>query len=147
MTKIEYGDGQVIEDIEAYVAAHEKLKTDVVGLRATNKELEQAVDSTSEDTVAKYKARAVRAEAKARLEADGVKDADRILKRISLENVDFDDDDNITGLDDSLTEFKTDFPELFDKKLRAAGKADSNANGVVEKQMTPSEMQAQALLS
>lgn len=145
MTEITIGT-TVIKDAEAFLAAHEQLKTDIKAVRDENKGLKQAVEATDEEAVSKWKNRSIRAEALAQLQATGVKDAERILKRIDLSKVDFDENDSLTGLDTSIEEFKTDFPELFDAKRRAAS-ADIHANGVAEKAMTTSELQAQALMA
>lgn len=147
MTRVEYGDGQVIEDLEAYVAAHEKAKNDLVALRSEKKELEALASAGSEEEVTKWKDRAIKSEARLAIEATGVKDADRVLKRMNLSEVDFDDEGNLTGFNESLEEFKTDFPEIFDPKVRTGGKLDANATGVVEPKKSVSEMQAEALLN
>jgi len=147
MTRVEYGDGQVIEDLEAYVAAYEKAKADLVTLRTEKKELEQVAAAGSEEEVSKWKERAIKSEARLAIESTGVKDADRILKRMNLSEVDFDDDGNLSGFEESLNEFKQDFPELFDPKKRTGGKIDANANGTVEPKKSVSELQAEALLN
>lgn len=146
MTQITIGT-TVIEDAEAFLAAHEKLKNDIKTVREENKGLKAAVESTDEEAVNKWKSRSIKAEAKARLEADGVKDADRILKYLKLDDVDFDENDSLVGFDDKVTEVKNDFPELFDKKRRAGGKADIHTDGVADKPKSVSQIQAEALMA
>ena len=142
----ELDNNEEVRDPKALLEAYRKLQADVVELRNENKELQSAADAGSPDEVRKWKSMAIRAEARNNVNEMGIKDADRILKRVSLENVDFDEDGNLTGFNESLDEFKKDFPELFDKKLRAGGLADAHAAGTVEKQKTPSQLQAEALL-
>ena len=108
-----------VRDPQGLLAAYNKAKEDLVELRATNKQLETQLAAVDQDAITKWKERALKAEAKMTLENDGVKNADRILKYISLDGVDFDEEGNLTGLDAKVEEVKTDFPELFDTKRRA----------------------------
>jgi hypothetical protein len=108
-----------IKDPEAFLKAYYKAMDDAKETREENKTLRTQVESTSDEEVNKWKSRAVKAEAKVNLEGQGIKGADRILKYLNLDGVDFDDDGNLTGLDDKVTEVKKDFPELFDPKIRA----------------------------
>lgn len=112
-----------IEDAEKFLTAHyqamEDLKTLRGELKAARKELEDVQALGSEENLDKWKQRALKQAARSALEGTGVKDADRILKYINLDGVDFDDDDALTGFDDKLGEVQKDFPELFDSKRRA----------------------------
>lgn len=135
-----------IKDVQAFYDAHEVAKADLVTLRSEKKDLEAQVAGTDEEAVAAWKKRALLAEARSNLEADGVKDADRIVKRLDLSNVDFDEDDNLSGFDEAVAEFKADFPELFDAKRRAGRSSiDANADTPTKKELSPSEQQVAAI--
>ena len=142
------GNEIVIEDIQAYYDAHEKAKADLVALRSENKDLKaNQDDGTADEKVAEWKKRAIRAEAKVALEETGVKNADRILKYANLDSVDFDEEGNLTGLDESIDSIKQDFPELFDKKRRAgSSSADIHADNPASAQKSLTEMQVDAIL-
>lgn len=142
IVKDKNGNDVEIKDIQAFYDAHETAKADLVTLRSEKKELEAQVAGTDEEAVSKWKKRALLAEAKHNLEAQGVKDADRIVKRLNMENVDFDDEGNMTGFDEAVSEFKADFPELFDAKKRAGrNSADIHADSPAKKELTPTEQQ------
>lgn len=127
-----------IEDPEKFLNAYYGAMEDAKTLRLTNKELQAQVDAGSDEEVGKWKTRALKAEAKSVLEAGGIKGADRILKYINLDGVDFDDEGNLTGLDDKVNEVKTDFPELFDAKRRAGRQsADIHAGDKAEVSKDP----------
>lgn len=137
-----------IRDPEAFLKAYKKMKEDLVTLRSENKELKTQVDSTDEEAVNKWKERAVKAEARNALSGQGIKDADRILKYVSLEGVDFDEEGNLSGLDDKLDGIKSDFPELFDIKKRAGrNSADIHADTKVERSLSPTERQVAGIFA
>jgi|GEM_PF-5531018 len=112
-----------IEDFEKFIAAHYKAFDDLNAMRsdlkAAQSELDGLREMGSDENLSKWKDRAVKQAVKSALENEGIKDADRILKYMSLDDIDFGEDDALTGLDDKLGEVKTDFPELFDTKRRA----------------------------
>lgn len=122
-----------VKDPEAFLEAHYKAFEDLQRLRGelteATKELDTLKESTSDEAVAKWRDRAIKAAVKNAVEGEGIKGADRILKYLNLEGVDFDENEKLTGLDEKLTEVKTDFPELFDAKRRAGSQsADIHAN-------------------
>ena len=134
-----------IKDPEAFLKAYYKAMDEAKEMRQENKTLQAQLDSTSDEEISKWRSRALKAEAKANLEGQGIKDADRILKYISLDGVDFDEDGNLTGLDDKVNEVKTDFPELFDVKRRAGrSSADIHANEPAETKKSLTEAQVDA---
>lgn len=131
-----------IKDPAAVLAELRRVQEDLKAVRAENKELTARLESTDEEAVAKWRTRAIKAEAKVNLEGQGIKDADRILKYVDLEGVDFDDEGKLTGLDDKLSTIKTDFPELFDVKKRAGRNgADIHENRPAESKMSSTEAQ------
>lgn len=135
-----------IKDPEGFLKAYAKARQDLSDLRADNKRLTTELEAKSDDEVSKWKERALKAEAKTTLEAQGIKNAERILKYLNLEGVDFDEDGNLTGLDDKVTEVKTDFPELFDTKRRAGrNSADIHDQNPPKRELSPSELQVAAI--
>lgn len=140
------GEDVEIKDIQAFYDAHEVAKADLVTLRGEKKDLESQLAGSDEEAVSKWKQRALLAEATSSLEAQGVKDASRIVKRLNLDSVDFDEDGNLSGFDEAVTEFKTDFPELFDPKKRAGRSGiDANADNPARREISPTEQQAAAI--
>lgn len=123
-----------IKDPEAFLKAYYKAMDELsemrVELKESTKVLDELKESGSDENLAKWKDRALKQAVKSMLETEGIKNSDRILKYMSLEGVDFDDEkDILTGFDDKLKEVKTDFPELFDAKRRAgSSSADIHAN-------------------
>jgi predicted nuclease with TOPRIM domain len=138
---------ELVQNPEKLLKMYRELQDDVKTLRVENKGLKTEVESANPDAVNKWKQRAVKAEAKARLEEDGIRDADRILKYMKLDGVDFNEDEALTGFDEKLNEVKTDFPELFDKKRRAGGKADIYADGKVDKAKSTTQAQVDAIFA
>lgn len=133
-------DGDEIKNPKAVLAALERAKADAKKYREDAEALRSAVPK--ED---KYKDRAIKAEAKQSLLEKGVKNPERLLKHINLDDLDFDDDGNLAGLEGRLSELKTDFPELFSAKARA-GSIDQFQEGIKPKKLTASELQAQQVL-
>lgn len=70
----------------------------------------------------KWAPRIVASAAKAALVAAGLTGApDRMLKMIDHEDLDIDDDGEVSGLDEQIAELKTDYPELFTAKFTKKG--------------------------
>jgi hypothetical protein len=115
-------------------------------------------DKAAAKVEAKWKPRVVRSEARAQLAAAGAKSAalTRLARMIDLDDVEVDDDGEVTGLEELIDEMKEDLPELFKDdddepapKRRRLGKTDagsksSSNNGTKPK--TASERQAAAIL-
>lgn len=132
-----------IKDPEAFLNAYYGAMEEAKTFREENKALQaQLEEGGMGEEVSKWKKRALQAEARSTLEGQGIKNADRILKYLNLDGVDFDEAGNIKGLDEKVNEVKTDFPELFDTKRRAGrSSADIHANNPAEKAVTGSEAQ------
>lgn len=133
-----------IKDPEAFLTAYYKAMDDAKETRDENKRLREQADEGGgmEEEVNKWKSRALKAEAKSTLEGQGIKNAERILKYLNLEGVDFDETGNLKGLDDKVNEVKADFPELFDAKKRAGrSSADIHADNPADKKVSGSEAQ------
>lgn len=134
-----------IKDPEAFLSAYYKAMDDAKETREENKRLRAEVEGTSDEEVSKWRERALKAEARSNLEGQGIKDAERILKYVNLEGVDFDEEGNLTGFDDKLESIKSDFPELFDTKRRAGrSSADIHESKPVnsEKSLTESQVES-----
>lgn len=137
-----------VKDPQGLLKAYRQLQADITELRNEKKELETRLENTDEEAVGKWKQRAIKAEAKVNLEGQGIKNADRILKYMDFEGVDFDDDGKLTGFDDKLNGIKSDFPELFDPKKRAGRQsADIHDGKPAEKKMSGTEAQVARLFA
>lgn len=142
-----------IEDPAALLKAHEKLKEDIVNLRANLKSLEKerdelktAAESLSPENMEKMKQRALKAEIKAQLESEGVPNPDGVIKYLDLNGVDYDEEDKIVGVDEKLDALKSDLPLLFDKKARAGRTSvDANASKPAGATKTTTEAQVDSL--
>jgi len=133
-----------IENPEALLKAHEKAKQDLIELRAELNALEKERDEfkTQLDKASSYREKAIKAEVKAQLEGTGVKNADRILKYLNLDGLEYDEEDKLTGVDEKLAVVKEDFPELFDVKRRAARQdVDAHASNPVKPKLSGTEAQ------
>lgn len=146
-------DEVTIEDPAALLKAHNKLKEDIVNLRAEFKaiqkerdELKAASEALSPENLDKMKKRALQAEIKAKLESEGVPNPDGVLKYLDLEGVDYDENDNLTGVDEKLEALKNDLPLLFDKKARAGrSSADIHADAPANTKKSTTEAQVDAM--
>ena len=141
-----------VRDPQGLLAAYEKAKKDLVELReeraALQKEFDEYKEENSPDTVGKWRNRSISRDVKMRLESEGIKDADRVLKYLDLEGLDYDDKDQLVGFDDRLTEVKKDFPELFDVKRRAGrSSADIHADNPADLKEDPFRAQVRAALT
>ena len=146
-------DEVTIEDPAALLKAHDKLKQDITDMRARLKEMEKAkndlqelADSLSPENFAKMKERALKAEIKALLEADGIPNAEGVIKYLDLKDVDYDEDNNIVGVDEKLDALRNDLPLLFDKKARAGRSgADIHEKNPANTQKSTTEAQVDQL--
>lgn len=131
-------NNEEVKNPEAVLAELRRAQEDLKALRAEHTALGQERDalkkSVEEDT---WRAKALLAEAKNALGAQGIKDADRLMPYVGVDGLDFDDDGKVTGLDERLTQLKKDLPEIFDPKRRAGGKADIFADNSVEQKTDP----------
>lgn len=142
-------ENEEVKDPEAVLAELRRAQADLKELRSTLKSLEterdglkSQVESLSADEM---RLRALTAETKLALSAQGIGDVDRLMKYVGTDGIDFDEDGKVTGLDERLSALKTDLPELFDNKRRVGGKADIFADTNVETQKSGTEMQVERL--
>ena len=132
------------EDIDKMEGALERYKKENQKFRTERDEYKALAEAGEVNE--KFKTAALHAEAKLKLSSLGIKEPDRIVKYLSFDGVDL-NDDGIVGLDKSIETVKTDFPELFDAKRRVGGKIDAAADTSVNVAKSASERQAQALLN
>lgn len=131
-----------VKDPAAVLAELRRVQGDLKDAKAEIKQLKKETESNDYEV---WKERALKSEAKVALSEQGIKDPDRILKYLNLDGIEV-NEDGITGLDKKLEEVKADFPELFDAKRRAGGKADIFADNPAQTPKSASERQAQALM-
>lgn len=121
-----------VENPEAVLAELRRVQEDLKAVRAELKDTQTERDGLKEQVKNlngdEMRNKALTAETKLALQKQGIKDVDRLIKYIGTEGLDFDDKGAVTGLDDRLTTLKKDFPEVFDPKVRAGGRADIFAN-------------------
>lgn len=125
-----------IRDPEGLLKAYEQAKADLVSLRTENKELKSQIETaTSQEVDSEWKTKALLAETKLALNAQGIKDVDRLIKYVGTEGLDFNEEGAVVGLDDRLKTLRTDLPEIFDAKRRVGSAdifADNAANVTVD---------------
>jgi hypothetical protein len=127
-----------VKDPNGLLEAYNRLKEDIRRISAERDALSAEKDKWTEAAQEnEWRSRALLAEVKAGLTSRGLKDADRIIKVLGTEGIEFDDNGNVTGLDERIKAASADFPELFDARVRAAGKADAHAQGTVEPTVDP----------
>lgn len=131
------------EDVDNMQKALDDFKKENQKFREQRDEWKGKAENSEVNTT--LKERALKAEAKLKLADSGIKDPDRIVKYLKMDGVDFDEEGNLTGLDDSIESVKTDFPELFDAKRRVGGRVDAAANNPVKTEKSTTEMQVDRL--
>lgn len=135
--------------LEKERAARKALEAEVKELRQQTEDederrLREAREEAAGEAETKWKARVVRAEARALLAAEGAKgNASKLLKLIDTDEVEVDEDGDVIGLEDAIETLKEDFPELF--KGSAAGGADSGPKKAANKPKTSAEQLASRL--
>lgn len=131
------------EEVDAMDTALTRYKKENQKFREQRDDYKNQLEST--EASAKFKNRALKAEAKLAFSALGVKNEDRFLNYINFDKISVDDEDKIVGLDDEVKRIQGDFPELFDKKRRVGGQVDANANNPAAPKKSVTEMQVDKL--
>src|SRR6478609_2424471 len=141
-----------IRDPQGLLAAYEQAKADLVALREKEKEARAEIERIkaeylpSEGADDKWRTRAKNEAVKNALAAQGIKNPERVLRLLDLEDLDFNDADELDGLEDRITKAQSEFPEVFDAKTRAGkSRADIHAQGAAKQQLTGSQAQVAAL--
>ena len=140
MSEVDNSELTVEEQMEKMQKALDKYKKENEKFRNERDDWKAKYESgvAEDETINALKAQVTKAEAKLRLQKEGIKDVDRLVGRMDFSNVGFDDDGTINGLDEQVESLKTDLPELFDHKRRVAGGADGSSQGSAPT-MTPTE--------
>lgn len=128
-----------VKNPDAVLAELRRAQEDLKTLRAENKRLTDAIAAAPNED--EFKKRAIAAETKLALAAQGIKDTDRLMPYIGTDGIDFDEEGNLTGLNERVAQLKIDLPEVFDPKRRVGGKADIFADNATETKKSSTEMQ------
>jgi len=134
-----------IKDPAAVLAALDRAKKDAKQFREEKEALETEIEKYRNEN-AKYSGKLLKEKVMQQLAELKLANTDRLFKYLKLEQLSFDEELNIVGLEDQIKEIKQDFPELFDPKLLVAGKADSADSTPVDRKISASERQAMAVL-
>jgi hypothetical protein len=134
-----------IKDPAAVLAALDRAKKDAKQFREEKEALEAELDKYRNEN-AKYSGKLLREKVMQQLAELKLANTDRLFKYLKLDELSFDEELNIVGLEDQIKGIKEDFPELFDPKLLVAGKADSADSTPVDRKISASERQAMAVL-
>jgi hypothetical protein len=134
-----------IKDPKKVLDALERAKTDAKKFREEKeqfkKQYEQAVVELNEWSAELLKERVAK-----KLEKDGLPNVDRLFKYLDFGKIGFDPEKDIVGLNEQMDTLKSDFPELFDAKIRVGGKANAAENNPVNTGLSTSELQAKYIL-
>jgi hypothetical protein len=134
-----------IKDPKAVLDALDRAKADAKRFREEKEALEINLNS-KDQKIAEYSGKLLREQVKKELSGQNITNVDRLLKYIDFNKLEFDEEFNVSGLEDQIIGIKTDFPEFFDPKLLVAGKADSADAQIVNAQLSVSDKQARLLL-
>ena len=134
-----------IKDPAAVLAALDRAKKDAKQFREEKEALEVEIEKYRNEN-AKYSGKLLKEKVMQQLAELKLANTDRLFKYLKLDELSFDEELNIVGLDDQIKGIKEDFPELFDAKLLVAGKADSADSTPVDRKISASERQAMAVL-
>ena len=134
-----------IEDPKAVLDALARAKNDAKKYREEKEKLELDLNSRDQ-MIAEYSAKILKQKVKEKFEDAGIKDGHKFFKFINFNELDFNENDEIVGFDSQLEQLKSDFPEIFDPKLRVGGQADGAIATSVSTRITASELQAAKVL-
>lgn len=138
-------ESEEIKDPAAVLAALDRAKKDAKQFREEKEALEAEIDKYRNEN-AKYSGKLLREKVLQQLAELKLANTDRLFKYLKLDELSFDEELNIVGLEEQIKGIKEDFPELFDPKLLVAGKADSADSTPVDRKISASERQAMAVL-
>jgi len=101
---------------------------------------EAKIEEATKATAAKYRKPLVNTALKSALAEAGLKgDATKYLKLIDTDAIDLDDDGELTGVDEQVSTFKSDFPELFDGRKQRPAPIDGAPRTPLKKELTYAE--------
>lgn len=126
------------EQFEKVKKALERAKSEAKAFRTERDELKTRVtELEARPDTADLETKLVKFHAEKYLAGIGVKDSERVLKYVSLDDVSIDAEGNLAGFEEKVNSVKADLPELFDAKKRVGGAGDAFANGEVESRIDP----------
>ena len=134
-----------IEDPKAVLDALDRAKNDAKRFREEKEKLENDLNQ-KDQLVAQYSEKLLREKIKTEFEKQGFKDSERLFKFIDFTKLQLNEKYEVVGFEEQFKELKTNFPEIFDAKLRVGGQADGAASTVVNTKITASELQARKIL-
>jgi len=134
-----------IKDPKAVLNALERAKSEAKRFREEKEALESNISSLTQQNSA-MSGKLLREKTRAAITELGIKDADRLIKYVDFNQLDFDDNFDVIGLSDQIDNIRKDLPELFDPKLRVAGQADAADVKPAPTGRSASETQAKYLL-
>lgn len=135
----------VIEDPKAVLSALERAKNDAKKFREEKEALVKELES-KEEVLAKYSGNLLREKVSKKIQENGIKDPERLLKFIDTNSLSFDDNFELIGFEDQIDKLRNDLPEIFDPKLRVGGQADAAVKASVSTQYSASQLQAMKVL-
>lgn len=135
----------VIEDPKAVLSALERAKSDAKKFREQTEELSKLVEQ-KDQKIAEYTGNLLKEKVSKKIQEQGVKDPERLLRFIDMNSVQFDDNFEVVGFEEQIDKLKNDLPEIFDAKLRVGGQADSAIKAVVSTQYSATQLQAAKIL-
>jgi hypothetical protein len=149
------GETEEIRDPKAVLEALNRAKTDAKTYREKLEAKETEAQELSsriaalegDEGVALWKGRLISVSAKQALKEQGVKDANRIFELLDSETLGLDEQGNLTGLDQAVSDLKKKLPELFDTKRRVGGNADAFSKEPAKQSKTPTDIQLERLRS
>ena len=139
------GTSVEIKDPQAVLSALDRAKGDAKRFREEKEALQKELEA-KDQTIAKYSGTLLREKVQKEIDKLNIANNERIFKYLNLQALDFDEDFNVTGLNEQIEGIKSDFPELFDPKLMVGGKADSADNKSVNTVTTASQLLAKIAL-
>jgi len=134
-----------LNDPKAVLAALDRAKNDAKKFREEKERLEIDLNSSNQK-IAEFSGKLLKEKVAQRLSAEGLKEPKRFIKYLDTLKLDFDENLEVTGLDEQLEQLKADLPEIFDAKLRVGGQADSSLKATINTQYSATQLQAAKIL-
>lgn len=135
-----------IKDPKAVLSALDRAKNDAKKFRTEKEALEKQLEDINNKSQAVSKL-LLEEKIKQDMSKKGFINPERYMKYINLNNLTLNENYEIEGLDDQFNQLKSDFPEIFDAKIRVGGQADSAASSPANVSVSASELQAKYLLN
>ena len=134
-----------LNDPKAVLAALDRAKNDAKKFREEKERLEIDLNSSNQK-IAEFSGKLLKEKVAQRLSAEGLKEPKRFIKYLDTLKLEFDENLEVTGLDEQLEQLKADLPEIFDAKLRVGGQADTSLKATINTQYSATQLQAAKIL-